>query len=57
MCSLVHLSGHGLQEKETRGQKKKQVFLKEGNRFVICNKFYSPLEGHSTVRSICKQLV
>lgn len=40
-----------------KGAEEKKAFLKKGNRFVICNKFYSPLEGHSTVRSICKQLV
>lgn len=39
------------------GADKKKAFLKEGNHSVICNKFYSPLEGHSTVRCICKQLV
>jgi len=38
------------------GAELKKAFLKEGNNFVICNKFYSPLEGHSTARSICKQL-
>lgn len=37
MCSLVHLSGHGLQEKEMREQKGKRLF-KEANSFVICNK-------------------
>lgn len=38
------------------GAEEKKAFLKEGNCFVICSKFYSPLEDHSTVRRICKQL-
>lgn len=35
MCSLVHLSGYGLQEKEMRGQKEKRLLKKEANRSVI----------------------
>lgn len=45
------------EERDKGAEEKKRLFLKESSHFVICNKFYSPLEGHSIVRGICKQLV
>lgn len=58
-CSLVHLSGYGLDERETRGQKKRRL-KREGNKRVtilLPVEFYSALKGYSAIRSICKQLV